>query len=138
MPSAIRQRSYNSVTIYSIDESIIWQALQDLTKSLSVREEILAIILFGSLARDRFGVGSDVDVLILWQDSDRPFLDRIVLYRPQRFPVDIDVFPYTLAEYQQGQPLVRQALAEGRALWLRAGFSLLELPPFLDPSEASS
>lgn len=128
MPSATRQKSYNSVIVYSMDKSRIWAALEELVEDLGARSEVLAVILFGSLVRGDFGVGSDVDILILLDHSDQPFLERLPLYRPQRFPVDIDVFPYTLAEWHQGISLARQALQEGRTLWQRPGFSLPELP----------
>lgn len=122
MPSAIRKQSYGSVTVYSIVEQVIWEALERFVDRLSTRSEVLAVVLFGSLARGRPGVGSDVDLLVVLAQSDLPFLERIPLYAPERFPVDVDVFPYTLDEVNRGQPLARQALMEGRVLWHRPDF----------------
>ncbi len=121
MPSAIRKQSYGSVSVYSLDEGVVWSALDEFTRELSRRQEVLAVVLFGSLAKGRMGVGSDVDLLVILADSAQPFLDRVTLYRPERFPVDIDVFPYTLAEVRQGQAMAREALEHGRVLWQREG-----------------
>ncbi|MEM3554407.1 MAG: nucleotidyltransferase domain-containing protein [Candidatus Micrarchaeaceae archaeon] len=122
MPSAIQKRSYGSVTVYSIHKEQIWQELERFVHRLSERPEVLAVILFGSLAEGRLGVGSDVDLLVILSQSDRPFLERLPLYAPERFPVDVDVFPYTLEEIRRGQPLAGQALAQGRVLWCRPDF----------------
>ncbi len=124
MPSTIRKRSYGSVTIYSIDKTAIWQALHSWLDALRQRPEVLAVILFGSMASQRMGVGSDVDVLLVLSESDQPFLERTVTYKPRRFPVDIDVFPYTWQEIQAGQKLAQEALRTGQVLWVREGFQL--------------
>jgi predicted nucleotidyltransferase len=117
MPSAIRKKSFGSVSVYSLDESLVWSALDVLTRELATRQEVLAVVLFGSLAKGGMGVGSDVDLLVILSNSEKSFLDRLADYKPDRFPVDIDVFPYTLAEVRQGQPLAREALEHGRVLW---------------------
>lgn len=119
MPSAIRKRSYGSVTVYSVERAVIQVALQSLVGDLAARPEVLAVVLFGSLCEERMGVGSDVDLLVILSDSGRGFLDRIPVYRPDCFPVDMDIFPYTVEEIRGGQPLARQALAHGKVLWQR-------------------
>lgn len=127
MPSAIRKKSYNSATVYSIDEQVVLTAAQRFADESAQRPEVLAVVLFGSLAEERLGVGSDVDILLVLTHSDRPFLDRSPFYMPDRFPVDLDLFPYTLAEIRGGQPLAREALEKGRLLWQRAGFDLAKI-----------
>ena len=124
MPSAIQKKSYSSVTVYSIDEQAVWTALENFVKHLAGRPEVLAIVLFGSLAQGRLSVGSDVDVLLILAESERPFRERLSLYRPDHFPIDIDVFPYTLMEIKRGQPLAQEALAGGRLLWQKADWDL--------------
>jgi predicted nucleotidyltransferase len=119
MPSAIRKKSYGSVTIYSVNKEQVAQALERFTAACQQRPEVLAIVLFGSFSRGDFGVGSDVDILIILKDSPRPFLDRIPIYQPDRFPVDVDVFPYTWEEVRNGQPVAGEALATGQVLWQR-------------------
>jgi hypothetical protein len=68
--------------------------------------------------------GSDVDLLIVLGDSDRPFLDRIPTYLPGAFPCAVDVFPYTRDEIarmrRDGNGLIADTLA-GRTIFRRAG-----------------
>jgi predicted nucleotidyltransferase len=115
------------VTVYWVDKEAVQQALDRFVAACRQRDDILAVVLFGSLAEGGFGVGSDVDLLLILRESQYPFLDRVPLYQPDRFPVDVDVFPYTWEEIQAGQPLAQRALATGRVLWQREGMNL-ELP----------
>lgn len=126
MRSAIRKRSYGSVTIYSVDGAAVLEALQRLETALRQRQEVLAVVLFGSFQTGRFGVGSDVDLLLVLEDSPVPFLERIPMYLPDDFPVDIDVFPYTRAEIRAGHPLAKEALLTGQLRWIRAGLAISE------------
>ncbi|MBW2071446.1 MAG: nucleotidyltransferase domain-containing protein [Deltaproteobacteria bacterium] len=124
MPSAIRKKSYGSVTIYSVDKELVTQALNGFVAACRQRPEVLAVVLFGSFAGNWFGVGSDVDILIILEDSPLPFLHRLPLYQPASFPLDVDVFPYTWKEVQAGQAVAREALSTGRVLWQREGVDL--------------
>ena len=85
--------------------------------------EIEEIVLFGSLARGTPVPGSDADLLIVLGESDRRFLDRIPAFLPSRFPVGVDVFPYTRAEVErmlrEGNAFVRDALRDGEVLFRR-------------------
>jgi len=119
MPSAVQKQSFGSVTVFSLNRSQVEAALQALVETLRQREEVLAVVCFGSWARGEAGVGSDVDVLVVLRDSAHSFLERIDRYRPETFPVDLDLFPYTLAEIRHGQPLARTALQTGTVLWAR-------------------
>lgn len=120
MPSVVRKRSYGSVTVYWVDEEALWEAVHRLVESYRQRPEVEAVILFGSLARGEFGVGSDVDLLLVLRESSLPFPDRIAAYLPEgSVPVDVDVFPYTVEEVRRGQPLAQEALRTGRVLWAR-------------------
>ncbi len=124
MPSAMQKRSYGSVTVYSIDEEKIWQALELFAEALRAQPEVQAVMVFGSLVEGRVAVDSDVDVLVVLAESDVPFLERRARYAPTDFPVPIDVFAYTLAEIQRGQRLAEHAIATGRLLWSRPTFDL--------------
>lgn len=115
----MQKQSFGSVTVFSLDQPRVESALQELVEALRQREEVMAVVCFGSWARGEAGVKSDVDLLLILQTADRPFLDRIALYRPETFPVDLDLFPYTLEEIRRGQPLARTALQTGRVLWSR-------------------
>ena len=59
-------------------------------------QEVVRVGYFGSYARGDYVPGSDLDVLIELSRSDLPhWRDRAVRYRPDSFPVGMDVFAYT-------------------------------------------
>lgn len=94
-------------------------------RELALRHpELEEAILFGSLASGTPVPGSDVDLLLVLEDSDRPFLDRIPLFLPGGFPVGVDVFPYIRSEIERmradGNPLVCGALHRGVTLFRRS------------------
>lgn len=107
-----------------MDKEAVHQALDHFVAACRQRDEVLAVVLFGSLAEGGFGVGSDGDLLLVLRESDRPFPDRIPLYQVDRFPVDVDVFPYTWEEIRAGHPLALRALTTGKILWQREGTNL--------------
>ncbi len=103
-----------------------WQEqLRSWAQALAQRPEVLAVVLFGSLARGEATAMSDADVLILLRESPLPFAERLVAYKPQGLGVRVEVFPYTLGEARQswleGWGLLRPALQEGRVLFEREG-----------------
>jgi hypothetical protein len=81
------------------------------------------VVLFGSLASGTPVPGSDVDLLLILASSDRPFRERIPLFLPGKFPVGMDVFPYTRTGVermrQEGNPLISRAFREGLTLFRR-------------------
>jgi len=82
--------------------------------------EVLAIALFGSLARGEATAMSDADVLLILARSSKLFHARIPDYLRGGIGIAMDVFPYTLAEAQymlkEGTGVVPVALREG--IWL--------------------
>lgn len=83
--------------------------------------EIEQAIVFGSLARGDAVPGSDVDLLLILQASELPFLERSVRYRPAGVGIGVDVFAYTREELdamlEAGNSFVAQALREGVVLF---------------------
>jgi len=110
-----------SVKISYFDKEAVWNSLRRFTGQLKKKHpEIERIILFGSLVRDDCVPGSDVDLLIVLSKSDKPFLERITEYMPSKFPVGVDVFPYTRQELktmiEEGNFFIKAALEQGRSL----------------------
>ena len=121
----MRKPSSPSVKITYFDKERVRRALDSYVAALVVEHpEIERVVLFGSMARGGTVPGSDVDLLLVISGSDRPFLDRVPLYMPDRFPVGIDVFPYTETEIRsmldEGNFFVRRALGEGVTLFERS------------------
>lgn len=81
---------------------------------------VLAVVLFGSLARGDATAASDADVLIILRDSPVDFVERLVQYKPVGLGVSVEVFPYTLEEARRALSeqwgVVGVALKEGKML----------------------
>ena len=85
--------------------------------------KVIAVGYFGSYARGDAGVGSDIDLVVLVHDSDRPFESRVTDWRPLSLPVPADVLVYTLSEWEclpQRSPRFAHTLAE-ETVWLAGG-----------------
>jgi len=109
----------DSVTLFSLDRELVEKAISRFVDELSKKKEVLSVVIFGSWAKGTSGVGSDVDFLIILKESKLSFLERIPAYMPSGFPIDADVFPYTIEEVRKGIPLVEQALKEGKVVFER-------------------
>jgi predicted nucleotidyltransferase len=114
----------STVSVTWFDSEAVWRAVEAHARALGARyPEIEEIIVFGSLARGTAVPGSDVDLLIVLERSDRRFLDRISVFLPGPFPCGVDVFPYTRAELEkmqgEGNSLIAAALSEGRTVFRR-------------------
>lgn len=89
----------SSVLIKSVDPAKIRRSVDEYARRVFAEHpEVEEIIVFGSFAKGNYAPGSDVDILIVLSDSDRPFRDRIPELLPGAFPVGLDLFPYTRAE----------------------------------------
>jgi len=62
--------------------------------------EVLRIGYIGSYARGDWGVGSDLDLLILVERSERSFAERSSEWDTAELPVPADVWVYTRDEWQ--------------------------------------
>jgi len=69
-----------------------------------MRPEVIRIGYFGSLARGNWGVGSDLDLIIIVEKSDEPFIRRGTAWDTSSLPVPVDVLVYTLSEWKQMDP----------------------------------
>ncbi len=62
--------------------------------------EVVLIAYFGSYARGDWGVGSDLDLLILVESSRRPFIERALDFDTSDLPVPAEALVYTQAEWR--------------------------------------
>ena len=77
------------------------------------------VVLFGSVPWGEPGLGSDLDLLVVW-DTPLDYLERIVtLYRRLQPQVPLDLLVYTPEEMavMAHRPLVRRALERGVVLY---------------------
>ncbi len=109
-----------SARFFRLDREKIQENIRAYARQLAEDPEVLAVVLFGSLARGEATAMSDADVLILLRDSLRPFHERMPDFLRSGVGISLDVFPYTLSEAAQavreGWGVVAIALQEG--VWL--------------------
>ncbi|MEW5717558.1 MAG: nucleotidyltransferase domain-containing protein [Chloroflexota bacterium] len=73
---------------------------------------------FGSYARGDWGVGSDLDLIVIVDDSAQPFERRARDWDTTELPVPTDVLVYTWQEWESlRQKRFRQTLAN-EAVWI--------------------
>lgn len=113
--------------VFRFDREARLQEILRAARMLGERPEVLAVVLFGSLARQgpRGATAmSDADILILLSDTPLSFGARLVDYRLPGVR-GLEVFPYTwdeaLALARDGLGPIRPALEEGLCLFERAG-----------------
>jgi predicted nucleotidyltransferase len=92
-------------------------------------EDLEFVVLFGSMARGDWSVGSDYDLLIgLSRDDGKRFIDRLEDFSTREGR--IEVFPYGRSEWQRMfegfHPLLLEALEYGVVLWDRGAFAPMQ------------
>jgi len=68
------------------------------------RPEVIRLGFFGSYARGDWGVGSDLDLIIIVAGSDKPFEMRPSDFDTLDLPVPADLLVYTQEEWQALKP----------------------------------
>jgi hypothetical protein len=71
---------------------------EDLTRA---ETGVVAVGYFGSYARGDWGVGSDLDVVVIVEHSPEPSERRAAPWDATRLPVPADVLVYTRAEWEK-------------------------------------
>lgn len=103
------------------DKADVLRQLKDYAKSIKrTHPEVERVGFFGSYANDTYGPASDVDLLIILQESNKRFWDRIPDFLLGNLSICCDVFPYTNKEIEKMQsqniPWIRHVLKE--VVWL--------------------
>jgi predicted nucleotidyltransferase len=92
----------SSVVIKSTNRQVIVDAVKSYVARLRREHpEVKQIIWFGSWIKGLPTPGSDVDLCLILNSSDKPWRDRIPDYVPFGFPVGVDLFPFTQAEFDR-------------------------------------
>jgi predicted nucleotidyltransferase len=106
------------VRVFWLNKSEALARLREAARALvAEQQDAAAVYLFGSLSEDRAVPGSDADILILLEQSQRRYLDR-----PEEFHryfssigMPIELFCYTRDEAER-TPFARSAIARGMLL----------------------
>lgn len=111
-------RSLRSSVLKWPEARAVEEALRYWTERvIQIRQDVLRIGYFGSYARGDWGVGSDLDVVIILMNSDKPFERRSIEWDTKDIPVSVNVIVYTKEEWnsldEQGrfyQALMRETV----------------------------
>jgi hypothetical protein len=107
----------SSVVVKSIDERAVRRAADAWAENLlAAHPEIREIVVFGSFTTSTWAPGSDLDVLVVLDHAEGDPRDRIPDLMPVRFPVPIDLFPYTRQELAE-RPASPVVTAANRSTW---------------------
>ena len=94
-------RSLSSSVLKWPDAQTVERALRRwVSEAVQDRDDILRIGFFGSYGRGDWGVGSDLDLIIILSGSDQPFERRGAEWDTTGLPVPTEILIYTLDEWQ--------------------------------------
>lgn len=119
MESFVVEESLNSVKVFWLEHEQLVEEIHKVASEIGeANENVLKIILFGSLAERRGVPGSDADILIILERDDKPFMDRIAEWS-EKFSMDfsVEIFPYT--EKELNNPIAQEAIKSGITLFER-------------------
>jgi predicted nucleotidyltransferase len=93
-------RSLNSPVLKWADAKTVDEAARRWAeKVVQYRRHVIKIGYFGSYARGDWGVGSDLDLIIIVKNSEQPFDRRSIEWNVTELPVPADVLVYTKEEW---------------------------------------
>ena len=94
-------RSLRSSVLKWPDRDLVDRAVREWAARLAQeRADVRRVGYFGSYARGNWGVGSDLDLLVIVRDSARPFVERAHQWDVSTLPVPAELLVYTEAEWQ--------------------------------------
>ncbi len=99
--------------------ALLRDSLQQIVQRLAALEEVERVSLFGSYARGRADLLTDLDILVVMR-TDRAFVDRLRwLYGRLAAPVDLDLLCYTPEEFvaMRDRPHFRRILQDEVVLY---------------------
>ncbi len=95
-------RLLSSPVLRWVSEEEVKRALQEWAKKVRKKHpEIVRIGYFGSYARGDWGVGSDIDLIIVVKSSDKPFIERALEFDTTDLPLPADLLVYTEEELER-------------------------------------
>lgn len=97
-------RSLNSSVLKWPDAGVVDAAVRAWAATVAATHpDVARIGYFGSYARGDWGVGSDVDLVILVVDDDRPFERRATRFDSTGLPVPAETVVYTVEEWDEAK-----------------------------------
>ena len=116
--SPMQVRSLNSSVHKWPDKETVESALREWAKALADRPGVLRIGYYGSYARDDWGVGSDLDVIVVLSESSLPFEKRTSSFPAPTLPVSADLVVYTEEELEDMSDRRFGKMIAAEAIWV--------------------
>ena len=92
----------SEIKLFRIDYDKVIERLKEFAKrKINENNNILAVVLIGSLARGDYTAFSDADLVVIVKEDHRRFLDRITEFIDPTLGIDIDPMVYTLSEMKE-------------------------------------
>lgn len=98
---------------------LLKESVDRVVETLSALDHVERVSLFGSYARRRVDLFTDLDILVVMK-TDQGFVERLSsLYKLLALPVDLDLLCYTPEEFQtlKEGPFLKQILREEVVLY---------------------
>ena len=94
-------RSLSSAVLKWPDRQSVDRSVRRWAESVvQQRRDVVRIGYFGSYARGDWGVGSDLDLIVVVESSNQPFQRQAATWNMIELPVPTDLLVYTEAEWQ--------------------------------------
>lgn len=91
----------SSILKWSEPEKVIGALHEWVARVTRHHQEIVRIGYLGSYARGNWGVGSDLDLVIIVKSPAQPFETRVTKFDTTQLPVPVDLLVYTRKEWQK-------------------------------------
>lgn len=116
----MRVRSLSSRVLKWADADAVDRAVRAWAGEVArERPDVQRIGYFGSYARGDWGVGSDVDIVVIVERTGEPFDRRGAQWHPTGLPVPADVLVYTSEEWEELRRRARFVeMVEREAVWV--------------------
>ena len=86
------------------NRAVVDRAVRDWARRQGVRcPHLMRVGYFGSYARDTWGVGSDVDLVLIVSHAQRPWAERGAQWPLEALPVPAQAVVYTADEWERMQ-----------------------------------
>ncbi len=83
------------------DDGAVREAVRAWASRTGQQEGVARIGYFGSYARGDWGVGSDIDVVVIVDTATAPFEQRSLSWDTSELPLQADVLVYTVDEWNR-------------------------------------
>jgi predicted nucleotidyltransferase len=99
-------------------QKVVQALKQWVEKLVKTRTDIARIGYFGSFARGDWGVGSDLDIVIIVDHTDESFEMRPSRFDTLELPVSTDILVYTWEEWKMNHQKKFFQTLENEAVWV--------------------